>query len=401
MNKLIALSIRMKGRMPWAFSLAMIFALLAFPLLRSGAQDSRGRDYQRREGREVSFTPNGLPGELIYATSGNDIARFFSGATGVVTSVPVTGLQAGESLVGIDIRTATGQLYGISTTSRLYTIVPLTGAATPVGAAGAFTLNGTSFAMDFNPVVDRIRLISNTGQNLRINPNDGTLAGTDTAISPAGVTITGAAYDRNDRNAATGTTLYAIDSTNGVLTTVGSINGSPNSPNSGLVGPTVGSLGLGTALDPRIGFDISAIGGTAYATMLTGGTDKLYQINLSTGQATLLGTIGTGTSIYAGMTVANILTAGEVSLAGRVTSSEGRGITNVRVTVTGASLAEPISIVTGRSGQYVIEGLTAGETYVVSVSSRRFVFDVSSQVVTLNDNLSGVDFQSSTDSRSR
>src|SRR4051794_33895674 len=48
---------------------------------------------------------------LMYATSGNDIARFDTGATGVVTSVPVTGLQTGESLVGIDVRPANQVLY--------------------------------------------------------------------------------------------------------------------------------------------------------------------------------------------------------------------------------------------------------------------------------------------------
>ena len=239
---------------------------------------------------------------LLYATSGNDIARFDSGATGVVTSVPVTGMQAGESLVGIDTRPATQTLYGVGSSNRLYTINPLTGAATQVGTAGAFTLSGTQFAFDFNPVVDRLRVISNTGQNLRLNPNDGSLAATDTAITPAGVTITGAAYDRNAPGSGV-TTLYAIDSTNGVFTTVGSINGSPNSPNGGVVGPTVGSLGLGTALDPRIGLDISGVtNGNAFATILTGGTDKLYAINLSTGAATLVGTIGTGTTVYSGVT---------------------------------------------------------------------------------------------------
>src|SRR4051794_24488520 len=76
--------------------------------------------------------------ELLYATSGNDLARFDSGATGVVTSAPVTGLQAGEPLVGVDVRPANQLLYGLGSSSRLYTINPLTGAATPVGAAGAF-----------------------------------------------------------------------------------------------------------------------------------------------------------------------------------------------------------------------------------------------------------------------
>jgi hypothetical protein len=267
---------------------------------------------------------------LLYASSGNDLARFDSGATGVVTSVTVTGLQAGESLAGIDTRPLNQSLYGVGSSGRLYTINPLTGVATQVGAAGAFTLSGTSFAVDFNPVADRLRVISNTGQNIRINPNDGSLAATDTAITPAGVTITGAAYDRNAPGGGT-TTLYGIDSTNGVLTTVGSVNGTPNSANGGVVGPTVGSMGLGTGLDPRIGFDISGVtNGNAFASILTGGTDKLYSINLSTGAATLVGTIGNGTTVYSGLTnavaVPEPATLGALGLAVLATLTRRRRI---------------------------------------------------------------------------
>jgi len=79
---------------------------------------------------------------LLYATNGSSIARFDDGALGVVTSVPITGLQAGESIVDIDVRpapTAPGvqTLYGIGSTSRLYTVNPTTGAATQVGAGSS------------------------------------------------------------------------------------------------------------------------------------------------------------------------------------------------------------------------------------------------------------------------
>src|SRR5690348_3822799 len=81
--------------------------------------------------------------ELLYATNGSSIARFDSATLGAVTTVPVTGLQAAETLVGIDVRPANQLLYGVGSSSRLYTINPLTGVATQVGSAGAFTLNGT------------------------------------------------------------------------------------------------------------------------------------------------------------------------------------------------------------------------------------------------------------------
>jgi hypothetical protein len=239
--------------------------------------------------------------ELLYATSGTDVARFDSGSTGVVTSVPVTGLQTGESLIGIDVRPANQLLYGVGSSSRLYTINPLTGAATPVGAAGAFTLSGTAFGIDFNPVADRLRVVGNTGQNLRLSPDTGALAATDTAITPAGTTATGLAYSANGAG-ATSTTLYVIDATSGQLSTLGGPGGSP-SPNGGVVSP-VGSMGLGTNLDPRLGFDITGVPDTAYATILTGGTDKLYRLNLTTGAATLVGTIGTGTTVYSGLAAA-------------------------------------------------------------------------------------------------
>jgi hypothetical protein len=86
------------------------------------------------------------------------------------------------------------------------------------------------------------------------------------------------------------------------------------------------------------------------------------------------------------------LTAADVSVSGRVLSSDGRGITNAVVTVTGNSLSQPISVVTGRYGRYTIPNLTAGSTYVVTVASRRFEFSMPSRVVTLNDNLADLDF---------
>src|SRR3712207_3317039 len=122
--------------------------------------------------------------ELMYATNGLSIIRFDSATPGTVNTSVITGLQAGETIVGIDLRPATGQVYGIGSSSRVYTINPLTGAATQVGAAGAFTLNGSNFGVDFNPAVDRIRLVSNTEQSLRLNPNDGTLSGTDSPLTP-------------------------------------------------------------------------------------------------------------------------------------------------------------------------------------------------------------------------
>ncbi|HRI04238.1 MAG TPA: Calx-beta domain-containing protein [Pyrinomonadaceae bacterium] len=85
-------------------------------------------------------------------------------------------------------------------------------------------------------------------------------------------------------------------------------------------------------------------------------------------------------------------TAAGVSVSGRVTTAEGRGIRGAVVTITGNSLATPINVTTGVNGRYIVEGLTAGETYIVTIRSRRFVFTNSSRIVTLNDNVGDADF---------
>ena len=233
--------------------------------------------------------------EVIRGVTTTNVFESFDSATpGTInTAVAITGLQSGESVLGIDFRPATGVLYALGSTSRLYVINTITGAATQVGSAGAFTLNGTAFGFDFNPTVDRIRVISNTGQDLRLNPNDGTLTATDTALAyavgdaNAGATprMVGAAYT-NNINGAVATTLYDIDSNLDVLTI-------QNPPNIGTLN-TVGPLGFDTS--DLLGFDISGVTGVPYASMLApaSSVSQLFTINLSTGAATLVGTIGGG-----------------------------------------------------------------------------------------------------------
>jgi hypothetical protein len=247
--------------------------------------------------------PDRSQGALAYASAGTSIATFDTDTPGTVSSVGITGLQLGETLTGIDVRPADAMIYGVGSSSRVYTINPITGVAVQIGSSGAFVISGTSFGMDFNPVPDRIRFVGNDEQNLRLNPITGGLAATDTSLSPA-ANIVGAAYTNNFAG-ATLTTLYGIDSAAGNLVLIGSINGSPNSPNGGLIS-TVGSLGLGTNLSENIGFDISGASGAAMATITTGGVTRLYNVNLATGATTVVGTIGNGATAYSGFTFAAV-----------------------------------------------------------------------------------------------
>src|SRR5262245_34124567 len=178
----------------------------------------------------LAVGPGPARAELLrgITTTGN-LVTFDSATPGTIsTTVGVTGLQAGETILGIDFRPANAVLYGLGSTSRLYTINSTTGAATQVGSAGAFTLSGTGFGVDFNPVPDRLRVVTDTSQDLRLNPNDGTLAATDTLLAYAtgdpnvGTTarVVGSAYTNNFNGAAT-TTLYGIDSNLNILVTQG------------------------------------------------------------------------------------------------------------------------------------------------------------------------------------
>jgi hypothetical protein len=230
-------------------------------------------------------SPSTTFAEPITVVAVNNILISFDSATpGTLSSqVGITGLQAGEAILAIDFRPANGALYGLGSSNRLYTINQTTGAATQVGSAGAFTLSGTSFGFDFNPTVDRIRVVSDTDQNLRLNPNDGSLTATDTPITPSGQRdVFGSAYTNNFAGATT-TTLYAIDSgVNGLFI--------QNPPNNGTL-IQVGAFGV----DPQGagGFDISGLSGIAYAGLTVGTAgSQLFIINLTTGAATLVGNIG-------------------------------------------------------------------------------------------------------------
>jgi hypothetical protein len=238
-------------------------------------------------------------------TSTGNLVTFDSATPGTIsTTVAITGLQAGETLLGIDRRPANGLLYGLGSTSRIYTINTTTGVATSVGASPfAPALTGTAFGFDFNPVPDRIRVASTDTTNFRLNPNDGTLAGTDTLLayaagdSGAGITprVVGSAYTNNFNGAAV-TTLFGIDSNRDVLVMQGGPNGTP-SPNGGVL-TTIGA-GLGFNTSDLVGFDVSGISGVAFASLTpaTGGASQLFTINLATGSATLVGTIGAGLTL--------------------------------------------------------------------------------------------------------
>jgi len=86
------------------------------------------------------------------------------------------------------------------------------------------------------------------------------------------------------------------------------------------------------------------------------------------------------------------LTAANASVSGRVLTAGGQGIRNAEVVISGGTLTEPMRVQTGSFGYYNFEGLQTGQTYMVTVNSRRYIFAVPTQVLSLTDNVADLDF---------
>ena len=222
------------------------------------------------------------------------------------------GLPEGERLLGIDFRVARGVLYALGRSGRLYTLDAANATLTPVGNESmGWPLLGARVGIDFNPVADRLRVVTEVGQNLRVHPDTGRLVDSDPqapglqADAPLGYVdgdrfagqaprIVAAGYTYNKTNDKL-TTNYAIDLDRGVLVMQGSHESRtpPVSPNSGRL-TTVGPLGVAGLVDADL--DISDLHNTPLAALRTDRT-RLYRIDLATGRATLLGPIGDGSPL--------------------------------------------------------------------------------------------------------
>ncbi len=265
--------------------------ILALALLAAaGCGDNGGSTGEPDAPRPDAPPVDPRVGDTVILTSGGRLVSFDRAAPMTATStVTVTGI-GGETIVAFDRRPADGALYVLTTAGKLYTVAPDTGVATlkstltadSADTTAPFTaLAGDSVGADFNPVVDRLRVTTNTGQNLRINVDTGATT-TDGAINGAASGYGSVAYS-NAFGAACRTTLYAIDSSTDQLLTQAP-------PNDGTAVST-GSLGLdATAVG---GFDVetTATANTALAVLLVGGSSGLYRIDLGTGAAMLVGAL--------------------------------------------------------------------------------------------------------------
>ncbi|HEY5760188.1 MAG TPA: DUF4394 domain-containing protein, partial [Steroidobacter sp.] len=266
------------------------------------------------------------------SSDGTQLFRLLSTALSATpTTVTIAGVTAGETLVGIDYRPATGQLFslGVNATAdnaTVYIIDPQTGAASVVGTAGLVAFVTTAgavvdlppvsagYGFDFNPTVDRIRVVTGSGLNFRVNPNNGAPVDNNANAAdginpdgginggPAGSTgVTAAAYTNSFGQSLTGgvTTQYAIDATSNSLFI-------QNPPNNGVLTAAQTITLNGATLDftEASGFDIPAsvrvttsaspATGSGFAALTVGSATRLYSIDLSNGRATDLGALPAG-----------------------------------------------------------------------------------------------------------
>ena len=295
----------------------------------------------------LAFQNNATAQETIFGLDdSNNIISIQSNAPTVGTAVAISGLLAGDSLVGIDFRAGTGQMYAIGSANNVYTLDLTTFGASLVGnfadgvnddPANVGGLSGNQFAFDFNPAFTPdatqnasgsfARIISDTNTNRVINGNTGEYLGgtkTDVFYGPgdandgANPNIQGIAYD-NSVFGSTATQQYGIDTTQNTLVTIAN--------NAGTL-ETVG--GLGNVFTGEVGFDISGVTNTAFASFETGalGQSELYTIDLGTGTvSTSLGSFGAGANNIRSLAVvgaavpepgsASLLALGLAALAGR------------------------------------------------------------------------------------
>ncbi len=287
--------------------------------------------------------------QLTGLTDNNRLVSFDSSNPGSVSSVAITGVQG--NVIGIDFRPANGVLYGITNTNSVYTLDPVTGNANFVSTISpiAFSL-GQQVGLDFNPSPNLLRLVDSNGNNIRLNVDTGAVQDGNAQI-PGIQPDANLAYAAGDRNFGTTprvtaeaytnsfapspaatrpNTLYGIDSNLDILVRQGGSDfvanpvTNPPSPNTGQLF-TVGSLGVD--FGSTGGFDIFSTGiGANNQQAFAASGSTLYGIDLSSGAATTLGTVGNGDASIIGLssptvpepaTVGSAIAFGALGLVGR------------------------------------------------------------------------------------
>lgn len=189
-------------------------------------------------------------------------------------------------ILGIDVRPNDNLLYGLASDGNIVTIDAKSGKATMKSKLSEAWKAGVTTTFDFNPVADRMRLMSSEGVSLRINVDDGKAVVDGShkfkeGDANAGKTpkVVAGAYSNSFRGTKA-TALYNVDATTGSL-----VSQAP--PNDGVLN-TIGALGV--AVTGPVAFNIVASGEDKNDAWLVAG-GALHSVDLKTGKATMVGKI--------------------------------------------------------------------------------------------------------------
>jgi hypothetical protein len=296
-------------------------------------------------GLAIPSAASAADSSAVVLTTDNKISTFETAypteATAPRAITDRTGAAIPGKFVAIDVRPQNGAVYALNyrfdpnapatSTIQLFALSVRTGVATPIGGTqtvagtSAYTAN-TQFGFDFNPTVDRIRVVSDSGMNGRLNPNTGGYTA-DTSIADT-TKVDGAAYTNNQQN-ATATSLFTLagDGDKLYLQTLPN-DGTQTAPKDVKVnGQTVDFSSVG-------GFDISPgvnvatsntappAGSGGFIATNAGGKAALSVVDLNTGAAATVGAIGDGNTPVQGLAIQQeAVTGGVPSVAISGTSS--------------------------------------------------------------------------------
>lgn len=283
-------------------------------------------------------------GELLALTDNNGLVSFQSGfPSKLCTSTTITGLQGNESVLGIDVRPSDRNVYALTSAGRLYTVNSMTGTATtkatltadPLDNSDPYTVAdlNSGIAMDVSPAADQLRAFNGNGKNLRVNMDTGVTTSdvqlNANGLNPTNAGVTAISYT-NGFAGTVNNTLYLIDTANDRLLTT------PAGASGGVLA-NVGSLQIQGDVQAVAGLEINAVNNSAFAALQVGtnagNSSDLYNINLASGVATRVGTIGAPARVrkitYAsppvatlvGITTSNQLVTFSLTNPGTLTSS--------------------------------------------------------------------------------
>jgi hypothetical protein len=252
----------------------------AFATTNTGLSCGSGKGEGRNNLRVVGLTAEGTL--VCFSEAAPRAAR---------TIGYVAGLVDDTALIGIDFRVQDGLLYGVGNAGGVYTIDTANAYASLVNRL-TVPLAGNSFGVDFNPAADRLRIVSDAGQNLRHNVNAGGVTLTDGLLNyTVGTTATGivaAAYTNNDLDALTATTLFDLDASLDQI----AIQSPPNNGSLAATGKLTVDAGAAS------GFDIYSSlrsgvtdGNRGFAVLAADEGSAFYRVTLTTGKAKFVGKV--------------------------------------------------------------------------------------------------------------